>query len=343
MSFVLLSAIENALSIWSETTIVSGHPLDDDFWHVTDHYNNIHAKLDTYSNDKDGCESLNNFFPSRICNIPLNGRTEFQPRANPVESSILSIVRSTSDNDQLKYPELLYDGLDVYNPAIYDLPDGAINVHAIGSARRTRTRRGRHLLRHQRQQSLIYGGIIHDFNNKKHNLQETNNTNNDDNTIVPGNWIFFGAASGICGGEYYDICGREDGNKCLLSGHGDRRGGILGDSSSGWLIMDLPIIAKTKGIIIIKIENWHGQKLDGTWLCNDLLFDYSINGKMTTLNKEEIVLSWTNPERTILLLTLLDDEEFVKGLPKESIEVALRWRGCTAQETRILLTHVYWA
>jgi len=345
MSFVVLSALEDALSIWSEKTIVAGHPLANEYWHVTDYYNNIHTKLDTYTNEKEGCEALNEFFPSRICNIPLNGRTEHQPRANPLETSIVSVVRSTSEDDKLKYPELIYDGPDVYIPAIYDLPDDAIDVHLIASARRTRNRR--FLLRQKQQQSIINNKITSVTSHFKHEALSKNISRRNDE-IVPGKWkMSEDIRSGICGGEYYDICGRNKDEKCLLAGVMDNRGGILGDSSTGWLVMDLPNLQK--GIVILKIEDWHGQKHKdepevGTWFCHDMLFDYSINGKVTTLTKTEFVERWTHPERVVLLLTILDDEDFAKGLNgADTVEVALRWRGCSAKETKVLLTHIYWA
>jgi len=69
-------------------------------------------------------------------------------------------------------------------------------------------------------------------------------------------------------------------------------------------------------------------------------FDYSINGKISTLNKAEFVEKIQNVQRVIEIITLLDDPNFTKVSTK--VEVAFRMRGC-GRICTFGLTHVYWA
>jgi len=136
ISFVILDALQRALSIWSENTITAGHPLSDEYWHITNYYESIKSKARQLNHtESNGCEIL--ALPKRVCNMPLNGRSEFTPRANPHETSILSILKPKPDGTlpQYVYTKMLYDGPDVPNPAL-SVPDDAIDVYAIAGARR---------------------------------------------------------------------------------------------------------------------------------------------------------------------------------------------------------------
>ena len=97
ISFVILNALERALNIWSDNTITAGHPLSDEHWHITDYYESIKNKARQLNHPETGCEQLA-LTTSKVCNMPLNGRTEFTPRANPHETSILSMLKPKLDH-----------------------------------------------------------------------------------------------------------------------------------------------------------------------------------------------------------------------------------------------------
>lgn len=354
MSFVMLEALEDALSIWSEETIIGGHPLQEKFWHVTDHYNTIKENVQNLEGDY--CEERQLDFPKRICNTALNGRTEFTPRTNPAETSILSLVRPAGDDDYLpQYSNtLLYDGPDVSNPAL-ELPtdENVIDVHEIAGARRKR--RNRKLI--QAINNNNYNHRIVKSSHHKHTKEE------DPDEVIPGlGWSLDPSIPpGNCDGTYDAICARTSTSDCLLSGHMDGRGGLFGDSLSGWLVMDLPNV--NKGLIIVKLETEHtnenkrtegwesennNRNLKGkkgsdeeneTKLCKYFKFHYSVNGNITTLRRKEFIEKSTHPERMVKLLTILDDENFGEH---EKVEVAIRISGCKRTNS-FKLTHVYWA
>jgi len=334
MSFVVLDALADALSIWSDNTITQGHPLSDEHWHVTEYYESIKSKARQLDHtESNGCENL--ALPKRVCNIPLNGRSEFTPRANPHETSIRSILKPKADGTLPQYvnTKMLYEGPDVPNPAL-SIPDDAIDVYAIAGARRNL------------QASAFHRDIVEasyqDSSPVHHRLDESDE-------IVQGDWFFTDdIPPGTCGGEYHDICGRQEGDKCLLAGHMDHRGGIQGNCTSGWLVMELKDVAH--GFVMIKIETWHGlkkrrrledQELDPL-LCENFIFEYAINGKITTLNKAQFIHIKTHAQRVVELFPLLDDE----SMETQDLEVAIKISGCENEEhpkaVQFKLTHVYW-
>jgi hypothetical protein len=70
------------------------------------------------------------------------------------------------------------------------------------------------------------------------------------------------------------------------------------------------------------------------------LFDYAINGKITTLNKDQFTEKLKSVQRVVDIITLLDDPNFTSAT--KNVEVAFRMREC-GRECVLALTHVYWA
>jgi hypothetical protein len=75
-------------------------------------------------------------------------------------------------------------------------------------------------------------------------------------------------------------------------------------------------------------------------LPDGFLFDYAINGKITTLNKDQFMDKLKSVQRVVDIITLLDDPNFTKA--PTNVEVAFRMREC-GRECTLALTHVYWA
>jgi hypothetical protein len=114
IALLILRGLEHALHKWEELTAKTGHPLADEHWHMTDYYKAIKDKAP----DIPGCPELTahkignsrrrglrtnetgrqlaakeEYWPWRICNLPLQGRSLFGPRFNPVETSLLTILK----------------------------------------------------------------------------------------------------------------------------------------------------------------------------------------------------------------------------------------------------------
>lgn len=88
------------------------------------------------------------------------------------------------------------------------------------------------------------------------------------------------------------------------------------------------------------------QKLDDRTLkaeyCDDFKFEYAIDGKITSLDKDEFKQKKKAVQRQVELLTLLDDEEMAKENKERDVQIAIRLSGCARVKT-FKLTHVYWA
>lgn len=263
LAFTVLEALEDAISMWSEVTITGGHPLPDEYWHVTEHYNNIHSKVKNMDPKIGFCQSVKDRLPLRVCTTRMYARTEFTPRANPDLTSIRSILKPAPDGYVPEIEDkMLYEGEDVHNP-VFDIPDGEIDVLAIVSNRR---RLQKSYLSHDvtTATSTDENAVI-----SRQNLDHDNGVGKNafslirknlsrwlGDSIVPGRgWQIRGEPPGVCDGSYYGICGRGPSSDCLLSGHMDGRGGILGNEFSGWIVMNLKNLKE--GIIMIKMETWH--------------------------------------------------------------------------------------
>jgi len=338
MAMVMLTALGDAIDTWSEGTIFEGHPLADDHWHVTDYYSNIREKTMNLDSSIGSCSQNSKFFPERICKVPMQGRTEFTPRANPNYTSLQIIVKASQDGflPQIKIV-MEYEGPDVPNPLLIP-PDGELDVPPIISNRRT----------------LLDVDIDNAPMPSNHsNLRRRRRLDR----IKPGKGWEIDALPGYCDGTAHGICGRAVGSNCLLSGHMDHRGGILGNALSGWLVMEVPKVSN--GIIIIKFENWHlenestvtkgwtevnGGEYDRALanvppLPDDFVFEYAIDGNITSLNKTQFEEAMKNPQRTILTLVVLDDPNMKE--PKD-IEVAFRMRN-SGRTNVFSFTHIYWS
>jgi hypothetical protein len=320
---------------------------------MTDIYDEMQSKVRDIKPGVGSCSSFDGTIPERVCRTPLQGRTEFTPRSNPNATSITGILKPTNDGYIPKLEEsMLYDGPDVENPALM-LPHGEVDVLAIVSNRR---RLGEipdlYSFWHVPQS-------IDDSNEKKDNKSKYLRRRGESNDIILGKGWEVDGYPGNCDGTATGICGRLKSSDCLLSGHMDARGGILGNELSGWLVMNLDNVSE--GILILKMETWH-QPDENTvtedWeevnngeyrrklkpevpvQPDDFIFEYAIDGHVTSLSKDEFYELRGEPERNVELFTLLDDESFAGDEPK-NVEFAFRMRNC-GHTCSFKMTHVYW-
>ena len=85
----ILYATLKAIRTWKET---DGYAIEDSAWHMTDHYENIKEKLAAIISSKSGA-CYDTKLPSRVCDLPMQGRSEYSPRYNPRETSIRSLIK----------------------------------------------------------------------------------------------------------------------------------------------------------------------------------------------------------------------------------------------------------
>lgn len=75
--------------------------------------------------------------------------------------------------------------------------------------------------------------------------------------------------------------------------------------------------------------------------CKEFVFEYSIDGKITTLNLSQWNKRNHKIQRVVETLTLLNDPSYTNGIEQE-VEVAVRIRGCGRLKT-FNLNHIYWS
>ena len=302
--------------------------MDGEHWHITDHYENIKLKTNNIDESTGPCADLKEYVSERVCTTPLQARTEFTPRANPDSTSIVSILKPTPDGFVPSLSEqMLYEGADVPNPSLM-IPNDETDVHAIVINRRRE----------------LFGWIedveektfeeTNDFDKSHGEIYETSYLRRRmaDDTIVPGRGWELETLPGTCDGTTTGICGRESSSDCLLYGHMNKQGGLIGDESSGWLVMNLS--NTTEAIIMLKF--------DIESMSQDFSFDYAIDNEVTSLSKDQFMEKVTSPRNKVDLITLLDNPKFVNEGEVKNIELGLRVKNC-ANDCKFKLTHVYWA
>ena len=315
IAMVVLKSLEYALNKWETLGEESGFPILEEEWHVTDYYKNIRDKTPKvpgcFGNvwrigqarrleevDKELDEDNNHighrhlddkdFWPSRLCNIPLQGRSLWGPRNNPSETSLLTIMKPNPKGDidpgMMSPTKLAY-----YEPPCYQPPDvpapwtrapkGEPFAPLIGASRRLETEED------NKQQKAQLRGVdgkviqqvsspIHEsLNQEGRGLAEgddaaaeddKDDTAKDDadeateekNTIVPGYGINVKwGRKGICDGSSHSWCDKSCDSGCLMGGAQDNRGAVCFDGFSGWVVFEIKNVKH--GFIGARVEPWH--------------------------------------------------------------------------------------
>jgi len=381
LAFTVLEGLEVAVNRWMDNTM-TGQPLDDAFWHVTEYYENIRNKTLHLDPTHGHCHKIaeGNKLPIRLCNTPLNGRTQYTPRADYEGASITSIVKPTASGyvpeNQVK---LLYDGPDVHNPA-YDIPEGQIDVISIVSGRRRRR------LQSQIQNRFMGSGTDEKIGFNKDLSKPLHRSLEGGDAIEPGEgWDIALEPQGHCDGTFDSVCSHDTHQECFLMGHHDDRGAVVGCELSGWLVMTLPKVKE--GLIVVKLQTWHHanenprtakwktvnnkpepkvedhnpeqqivesnttnvddshrqlkmRSYDTPELPDTFAFDYALNGKITSLNATEFMEKKKQLQRVVETMTILDDSSWKE---QDNVEVAIRIRGAAGEKIFFGVSHIYWA
>jgi hypothetical protein len=260
---------------------------------------------------------------------------------------------------------MAYDGADVHN-SCYDVPEDGVDTVPIVSGRRRL---------HHEESSFLSSAESHIAMKPSLSLEQSSNASARElDEIVPGKgWEVIREKPGTCDGQYESICGRERTDPCPLLGYHDSPGALAGNEYAGWLVLDLPDVSD--GLILIamdtglkasdnpRTEGWSsvnnerrtadaaagltgsapetekGARDLGDDLPDDLVFDWAINGAITSWDKATLLEKRSQPLDKVELWTLLDDADFGS---KGKVELAIRLRGCGNRCT-FGVSHVYWA
>eukprot|EP00977_Amphora_coffeiformis_P003341 scaffold620_cov169-Amphora_coffeaeformis.AAC.11 len=354
LAYTILDAFQDALQSFTTGT-ASGPPLDGYDWHMGELYETMRSQLAQLSPTETGCAEWDGSLPARLCTVSLQGATQHTPR---VGLGITDIIKPGPGGVPVNPEKMMYAGYDVHNTC-FDPQGGDVpNIVAVVSGRRklaeldspvvfeddfllqdmppqlaqaqaarlnAKEKHKRELLqRHRRRQQTSSGSL------------ETG-----------AGWQVVGESPGQCDGTYTSICGRAASDTCPLLGQHDSQGQVRGDDSAGWLVLNLENV--TQGLIMLGVnlqastfsERMLGKEDDPvSHLPASFVLDISIDGKLSTWNRQEFVQHYRREVQWEFdALLLLDEESFV---PKSSVvEVGVRLRDCST--CTLGITHVFWA
>mmetsp|Transcript_10637 Transcript_10637/g.26864 ORF Transcript_10637/g.26864 Transcript_10637/m.26864 type:complete len:672 (-) Transcript_10637:1123-3138(-) len=356
LAFAVLEGLQAAVNIWTEG-VMGGPPLDDDFWHVTEYYENIRNKVKALDMSRGQCSKISKKLPERLCNTPMKAKTQYTPRANFYDTALTSIIKPTEDGYAPQNLEkMLYEGPDAHNTC-FDIPEGEVDVFNVVTGRR-------HL-----SEEVFAPGSLGSDEVTVDTTRHLEVTPGEGSGITPGaGWKVRDEPPGLCDGTYNATCGRMKDDECVLYGHHDARGAVIGDESAGWLVMTLDDLKE--GIIILKLHTWYtaqeyrdalpiatrrlgqslhdsdeeGRKLTRSYdtpeLPDEFVFEYAIDGKITSLTKDAFLKEKQQIQRVVETLTILDDPDFTSE--SKDVEVAIRLKG-SGSKIVFGVSHVYWS
>jgi hypothetical protein len=337
LTMTILQALKDVLTEWQQ---IPNYLVEDSAWHITPLYASLKTKVSSLNPDQGSCFAgmQDKHKLEFLCSTAMKGRTEFTPRHNPA----LNIRSLMPHADLVTLPNHYknsYEAPDAFNPDLHP-PKGAIDVLNIVEA------------------GLAYESVL-DPDYISNFFQTPKLTSSSTNT-EPGLGITLDTVSGneFCDGTVDSFCNKGTANDCLLYSHNDGRNGLLFDGYSGWLLFNLPKVEE--GYIVIRIQSWHGPQegSPNVWksingkrrdlkqkeipYCVDFVFEYMINGKITSVSLTELkpMMEEGHIQRVVETLTLLQNPDIAFG--DEEVEVGIRIRGC-GHDKVWALTHVYWS
>lgn len=300
IALFVLRGLYYALEKWEELTVEGGHPLADEHWHVAEYYKSIREKAPDVpfcygptgfkigqkrhrertrrmlrSNDEERELEGDDYWPSRLCDIPLQGRSLWGPRANFMETSLLSIMRPNPHGDVDPNPNNKYMWEPIYLPP--DLPspwetppEDDVDVLRVAGARRLDAAAGHRNGRELRRRSLDPASVWSEFKSgrdefldqisgdKYRNATDMRRLASDKDAIVPGYgvWVDWGK-DGYCDGTNHNWCAKSKESSCLMGGTHDNRGSVCFDGLSGWVVFDVKNVKH--GFIGARMEPWRGK------------------------------------------------------------------------------------
>ncbi|KAL9178465.1 hypothetical protein ACHAXT_003795 [Thalassiosira profunda] len=331
IALIVLKCLAYALDKWEEWGTEGGYPIPESNWHVTDYYSNIREKTKKtpgcWGNtwrigqarkleemvdedgileehpmvDEDGRKlRATDFWPPRICNLPLQGRSLWGPRDNPMETSLLSIMRKNPMGDV--DPEIKTNSY--MQPPCYQPPDRPApwtvppsyrkgeeipeaSAPLIGWSRRLSVEeeeeeKHRHLRGLETSPGEMENRASSYFSFLAPHYGETTGLKgsraltrhlveapaedpySDPNKIVPGLglWVKWGR-TGVCDGSSHHWCDKGCGSGCLMGGTQDNRGMVCFTGLSGWAVFDIKDVKH--GFIGARMEPWHrGNEMSTT-------------------------------------------------------------------------------
>jgi len=247
---MILEGLENALTKMITVTSEAGSPMPSEHWHLTNRYNKIRESISSNpqgKGEKDRCfevkffeglaEGVQEKLMNVVCGKKMQCRTEFTPRADPGRNLRSLIGENYQEIERLKSPQEEYEGFDVAVEG-QQVPEGSVDVLSIAKGMPTETRA---------LEASKTGPQTASTVRATHNsLRRTSATT----------WkLSDKVKAGVCDGSNRLPCGRNVGSRCLMYGHNDARGAVVGGKDDGAIVFRIGDDGVQNGLIMARYQD----------------------------------------------------------------------------------------
>eukprot|EP00535_Pseudo-nitzschia_heimii_P007515 CAMPEP_0197188352 /NCGR_PEP_ID=MMETSP1423-20130617/17661_1 /TAXON_ID=476441 /ORGANISM="Pseudo-nitzschia heimii, Strain UNC1101" /LENGTH=873 /DNA_ID=CAMNT_0042640159 /DNA_START=22 /DNA_END=2643 /DNA_ORIENTATION=+ len=364
IAFIILQALKEVLTMWNDA---KDYNLADDTWHVTSMYDNTRSKVEKLGPDVGSCNQYKDEFTDFMCNTAVKARGEFTPRAYPDFTNIRTLMPPSQAEHINDPPETIYDAPDVFNQNLHP-PAEAVDVLNIVEAGIPFTPvlvpdytqfyskpkfekdpilpvgKGYYLntyagycdgsvdswcRREAENECLLYG---HNDGRKGIKMDSycgwmVTNLPEFKHGFIAVKIETWHAAKSNPKTEKWTSINNERRNL-----NDEREGSFLrSSSSSSSKNMNNTTYYDEERQLKAKVPDY----------CPEFKFEFAIDGKITSWDKEMFLKNMGHIQRVVEILKVVEDPTITDGVEKE-IEFAFRITGCTNQKM-MHLTHIYWA
>ncbi|MGK3747182.1 MAG: hypothetical protein ACI8RD_010944 [Bacillariaceae sp.] len=364
ITFSILEALKEALTLWNEA---KDYELADETWHVTPLYDNVRTKVANLKPDVGSCQEYESQFSSFMCNTAIKARSEFTPRAYPDQSNIRTLMPPTQAEHINDPPESVYQPPDAFNENLHP-PVGAVDVLSIIEAgvpyksnlspdyshfypkpkfeKNPTVPVGKGYYLHT--YSGFCDGSVDSWCNKGSDQSCLLYNHNDGrNGLIMDSY---------CGWMVTNLPELKHGFIALKfeSWHQPNENqktkswnSVNNERRELYEENDITFLRSSADLKQGNSVSYHGKKERNLKAkvpdyCSDFRFEYSVDGKVTSLTKDEFVKRTGVIQRVVEVLKIVEDPSITGGEEKE-IEFAFRITGCKNDGKTFSVTHIYWA
>ena len=352
----MLGALERGLRRMSEVTREEGVPYEGENWHMETVYEEVRRRVGEEGKGEGGAVprgecmdrveyngvwggggdvggSLGRAIAKIICGRKMSCRTDYTPRADPgrnLRGIVVDVPEGKEGNLRVGGEE--YEGWDVGIEG-QRVPEGEVDVMKV-------------VMGGGGEAEGEGEGAGEGDNSQQQQQQPPPTTppptqpppaTPPKNVIDPTYWRLEKAMAGTCDGTTQTSCGRNVGSTCLLYGHNDGRGAIVGNSNTGPITFEIPPAGGgATQLVMLRYESEGGKSgfEDGR---TRIRARVSVNGE----EKVDEVFKAVDGDDNVVVVYFEEGREGGGEEDTAAARVTISVEeGATSE---VVLTHLYWA